>query len=128
MIDRFVIITGNDNALEQRKLCDALGDAGLGWWHWMQHAWLVVAPQELWDASKLRSLALDCVDPSRVWVLVLKVKPEDWAIWSVEKAHSWLQQNWSSEEAPAVHEAEERKRQFAQQLRRMTTGKSGQSN
>ena len=97
----FAIMVDAGMTVAQRDLIsNHINQAGCGWWHYIQHAWLITDPRV--DTSSDRwldevSRILGNVE-GRVGknVVVLEVASDSrWAAFAGYNAHPWLREQWS---------------------------------
>jgi hypothetical protein len=99
MTTRLIISLDRAPAKARNLVTQTLKDSSVGWWHWLQHLWLVVDPEgrdAAWWRNHLRD-QLQVAAP-RVLIFVSDADTGYWAIRGPKRSFVWLQETWEKHE------------------------------
>jgi len=107
MRKRFVILVDSAGPEQHKAFKERLGvfrESGVGWWHWIANAWLIVDPHGSLTAEKLRDEVMQAYPDTNN--LVTDVSITTWAGFGPaggdKDMSTWLQEYWSGEESTKI--------------------------
>ncbi len=96
MNKKFIIGVGDLTNDQKEKLQDFIKESKSGWWHHLDHVWLLSAMPDKLTVAKIRDFLL--VAAPGVHVLVLEVSPITWATFGPETDNNsfsmWIRKYW----------------------------------
>ena len=92
----YIVAVSGLTDIEEREFIEFARANGMNWWHWIENIWLLIDPDERFDAARIRDKLRAMKSSKRCIVIEKNPDYETWAEFGPQEKDlfNWVKKNW----------------------------------